>query len=434
MPRIEDFKIKLKEFKPVKYTPWDNSPDNQQTSSSGATPLESLVTPKETHQTKVSDTPFEPVQKGFKRGSIVSQTMLESGSNLKSNPIQTGFESSAKTGFEPNSNLESIEEEMAPKPVEELSLLTGTQKKILIYLIDDCFKEKGLNLININTTELSKLLCIPKDTIKTSLRRLQEKNLIKKKLYKQGVGGFLRFEISEEVKSTCLELQKNDLLNRFKNGSEIGSKTGFLSNVVSSSINTTTYLPETRLPNEWELVDCSSLEHIGFSKSHLIQIYRELARKPELMLSAEMIQESIDALAFDLKYNSVASTFKNSPSVVLTAVLKKGTPYVSKTPEKVLTPREEAMQQYLLSQEKKHLMLEEIEVKSKELAQQEWLSNLSEEELLSEFSHDYEACPSGMPEKIYQTSKRKKAIASAKEYFDTVVWPEKRKQILNEGG
>ena len=175
------------------------------------------------------------------------------------------------------------------------------------------------------------------------------------------------------------------------------------------------------------------MEHIGFSKSHLIQIYRELVRKPELMLSAEMIQESIDALAFDLKYNSVASTFKNSPSVVLTAVLKKGTPYVSKTPEKVLTPREEAMQQYLLSQEKKNLMRAEIEVKSKELAQQEWLSNLSEDEL-SEFSHDYDACPSGMPEKIYQTSKRKKATASAKEYFDTVVWPEKRKQILNEGG
>jgi hypothetical protein len=88
---------------------------------------------------------------------------------------------------------------------------------------------------------------------------------------------------------------------------------------------------------------------------------------------------------------------------------------------------------YLLSQEKKNLMRAEIEVKSKELAQQEWLSNLSEDEL-SEFSHDYDACPSGMPEKIYQTSKRKKATASAKEYFDTVVWPEKRKQILNEGG
>jgi hypothetical protein len=29
MPRIEDFKVKLKEFKPVKYTPWDNSPTSK---------------------------------------------------------------------------------------------------------------------------------------------------------------------------------------------------------------------------------------------------------------------------------------------------------------------------------------------------------------------------------------------------------------------
>jgi hypothetical protein len=36
-----------------------------------------------------------------------------------------------------------------------------------------------------------------------------------------------------------------------------------------------------------------------------------------------------------------------------------------------------------------------------------------------------------MPIKIFEISKRKKSLALAKEYFNTIVWPTKQKQILN---
>ena len=129
-----------------------------------------------------------------------------------------------------------------------------------------------------------------------------------------------------------------------------------------------------------------------------------------------------------MKHNDVAASFKNSPVVVLTALLKKGQPYSSKTPEKVLTPQEEAMQEYLLAQEKKQQKITEIKTKARELALQEWLDSLSEEELLN---FNQELRPDGIPDRIYQKSRRKKAEELAKDYFDTVLWPKQLKQILN---
>ena len=196
------------------------------------------------------------------------------------------------------------------------------------------------------------------------------------------------------------------------------------SHVVSSSyINTTTYIP-----TEFEKIDFFPLSDIGFDESHIIQIYREHKKNPELSLSVEIIQNSINAFAFDLKHNKIAGTFKNSPAVVLTSLLKKGQPYSSKTPEKVLTPQEEAMQEYLLAQEKKQQKITEIKIKAREIALQGWLDSLSEEELLN---FNQELRPDGIPDRIYQKSRRKKAEELAKDYFDTVLWPKQLKQILN---
>ena len=87
------------------------------------------------------------------------------------------------------------------------------------------------------------------------------------------------------------------------------------------------------------------------------------------------------------------------------------------------------MQEYLSAQQKKNIKLLELEEKTKKITLQEWLNMLPEEQLL-EFVKDYTHLQ-GVPEKVYQTSKRKKALALAEEYFNTVLWPQKFKQILN---
>ena len=311
-----------------------------------------------------------------------------------------------------------------------INAVVGSQRKLLFYIYDLCKMNGNKITCPLNLNSLYENTFIEKGSIKTSLARLIQKSFLIREGIKSGRAGWVIFRIPDAVYQ---ELFNNDVsLNltqtRHKLDTKPNTEPNTNASIVSSSyINTTTTLPD-----DLKQIDCSPLSEIGFDESHIIQIHREHMQKPEISLSADIIQNSINALAFDLKYNNAINDFKRPPAVVLTYLLKKGQPYSSKTPEKVTTPREEAMRQYLLAQERKNLKNLEIEVRAKELALQDWLSNLSENEL-SEFSHNYESCPPGMPEKIYQTSKRKKATASAKEYFDTVVWPDKLKKILNEG-
>jgi hypothetical protein len=159
-------------------------------------------------------------------------------------------------------------------------------------------------------------------------------------------------------------------------------------------------------------------------------VHREHQKKPENSLPVEIIQDSINALAYDIKHNNIAESFNSSPAVVLTALLKKGMPYSSKTPEKVLSPKEEAMQAYLLCKEKKIQQSTEIEQRAKEVALTEWINNLQEEELLQFNPDKIDDQQTGIGARFAKIGFRKKAVTNAKEYFEEVVWPDEKKKII----
>lgn len=146
-------------------------------------------------------------------------------------------------------------------------------------------------------------------------------------------------------------------------------------------------------------------------------------------MSAEIIQDSIYAFAFDLKHNEVAKDFQKPPAVVLLSLLKKGHPYSSKTSDKYLPPQQEAMKKFLEMKSNEHTKQIELENKIKKIAYNDWISGLSEEELLSlvdGMSFD------NFPEKIQKTIKRKKALELSIDYFDTEIWPLTRENLLIE--
>ena len=319
--------------------------------------------------------------------------------------------------------------------------LGGLQKKALFYIVNNCKTEGTLYTSPITNEFLRNLLNTDIHSVKTTIYRLVKKGIIGRKGGKRGNGGYSIFYITETVRNIVLEIARQlDLYNQLSfylqsDKDPIGkplvnalvNPLVNTPNVVSSSnINNIT---TTNLPEDFKQIDFSSLSGYGFDESHIIQIYREYTKNPKLALSSEIIQNSINALTFDLKHNNVAVSFKNSPTVVLTALLKKGQPYSSKTPEKVLSPREEAMQEYLAAQQKRNSKILEIENQAKDCAMQDWLTNLPDEELLA-FNPNSDQRPDGMPEKLFEISRRKKALVTAKEYFDTVVWPSKYKQIL----
>ena len=295
---------------------------------------------------------------------------------------------------------------------------------LLLFLCDICIKTCSLKTTEITTKTLNSYLGVNSNRLRNIISRVTKKSLIKIVAQNcSSAGAYRIFEFSKNVYDKLLLKLTNSKLS--VQSKEALAEALAEPDVVSSYINNTTNIPE-----NFKQIDFFPLIDFGFDESHIIQIYREYMKKPELSLSADIIQNSIYALAFDLKHNNVAESFKHSPTVVLTALLKKGQPYSSKTPEKILTPREEAMQEYALAQKKKNLKILEIETQTKELAQQEWLNGLLDEELL-EFNQNRAPCPEGMPIKLFELSKRKKSLAFAKEYYDTIIWPTKQKQILN---
>ena len=302
---------------------------------------------------------------------------------------------------------------------KSFTFLGKTQKEILFFIYNSCKDQLSKVSANISLDNFINCCKLSKKSIKTTLKRLEKNNTIILRSFKGGHQGFRQYELSEDTYKEISLIGEFECLRYTLQGTLQGTS----ANVSSSNINTTTTLPEI-----FRKIDYYPLKDIGFDESHIIQIYREYTKNPELALTTEIIQNSINALAFDLKHNNVAGSFKNSPVVVLTALLKKGQPYSSKTPEKVLTPQEEAMQEYLLAQEKKQQKITETKIKARELAIQEWLDSLSEEELLN---FNQELRPDGIPDRIYQKSRRKKAEELAKDYFDTVLWPKQLKQILN---
>jgi hypothetical protein len=343
---------------------------------------------------------------------------------LDTNQAQTEH----KLDTKPNTNIDTNGTQTRHKKTD-LNSIVGEQRKLLFFIYDLC-KINGTKITSpLNLEVFYENTFVEKGSIKTSLSRLIQKGFLLREGRKTGRAGWVVFRIPDTVYQ---ELFNNDVSlsltqTRHKLDTKPDTKPNTTPSIVSSSyINTTTYLSE-----DFKQIDYSSLIEFGFDESHIIQIYREYLKKPEISLSAEIVQNSINALAFDLKHNNVAVSFKNSPTVVLTALLKKGQPYSSKTPEKVLSPREEAMQEYLAAQQKRNSKILEIENQAKDCAMQEWLTNLPDEELLA-FNPNSDQRPDGMPEKLFEISRRKKALVTAKEYFDTVIWPSKYKQILDQ--
>ena len=370
-------------------------------------------------------------QSGVKLESKWSQ----SGVKLESNWSQSGVKvesrllSKSETGVKLESQLESKWSQSGVKVESKqpnYSSLVGLQRAIIFLIYSECQKARSKVTNPLTVEHIKDAINCKKSSIKAAIRRLERKHCISRVAYKNGKGGWSKYTIPDLLFHEMLHLETGVKVesNWSQSGVKVESKVESSLPVDSSSINITT-------TNDPETIDCTPLVKFGFDSSHIIQIRREHTLKPELALSDEIIQNSIDAMAFDLKHNNVASRFKNPPTTVLVSMLKKGNPYSSITPDKFLTPQQEAMRDYLAAQAKNKSISSELENKSKETAFKDWLSALPEEELL-EYVKDYTRLE-GVPEKIYQTSKRKKALASAKDYFDTMIWPQKLKQILNGG-
>ena len=177
----------------------------------------------------------------------------------------------------------------------------------------------------------------------------------------------------------------------------------------SSSIynNKTTTI---ELPKEWIEIDISSLEDIGFSQNHLIQLFKIET------FTTQSVKDSIEHFAFDLKNNNKLREIKTNPLSYFMGILKRSGIYTA--PENYESPRDRAMRLYLAKQKEIKQKRETMENELFDLAFSDWEAKLGEEER----SHI-------IPEEVKKMKFRGASLSALKEYFRESMWPEERVKI-----
>lgn len=384
MPSIDTFESKKtnKKFKKIAYRPWNviepisdkESPFNPQKilTKTSLNKQESISNQLVTNQIPIGNQLVinqEPISNQLDTDQIPISNQLAINQEPISNQISNQLVTK-KVHFK--------EEWSQEKTSYELQKLCGLQKKILIYIITNCMGNDDLVSHSIYTNDIKTWLATNSNTIKTAIQRLIKKNFIIREEGKSGVGGFSSFRIQKFLKQIILkEIKSFSISNQLVTNQEpISNPISNQPNSSSSNIITTTNAEDSKkniLDEEWDSIDIEPLTDIGFTKSHLFQISKLKS------LDSKIVQDSINAFAFDLKQNDKQKNLRTSALNYFMGIMKKGMPYAP--PENYESPEEIALKNYVSRKIYQQKKLEELEKKAFNLAFEEWLSQITEEEV-----------------------------------------------------
>ena len=187
------------------------------------------------------------------------------------------------------------------------------------------------------------------------------------------------------------------------------------SSSTNNIINTTTtsdkeILNPHVLIDEWKNIDIEPLNNIGFTKTHLTQI------ASQNLLSAAIVQDSINAFAFDIQENNKSASLKGDPLNFFMGILRNGNPYAP--PSNYESPQDKAMRLYVERIREIELGRVAIEKEAFECAFNDWFFKLSDAE-----KKNY------LPQAMQHIKGEKIIEAQAKKYFKENIWSEELEKI-----
>lgn len=296
------------------------------------------------------------------------------------------------------------------------SALVGLQRSITLLIYQECKKSRSKITDPLTLEYIGHQIKSDKRTVKTSIYRLEVKGYLLRKEYKNGRGGWTRYELPKEVFHELLQSESSNkpITNRQQTDNKVVSEvaTQPITNPSSSSsyiYKTTT----TKLPDEWLNIELSEASSFGLTSNHLLQLYKIGGYDPVV------IEDSIQYFLFDLKHNNKAKEIKTNPLSYFMGILKRVGVYA--VPDNYESPKDRAMRIYL---EKQKVIQEKKVAMEKEcfsIEFQEWLDNLSEEGKNQIIPDDARKMNLAAPK-----------IAAMRSHFEKKVWSSKKNQLMNK--
>jgi predicted transcriptional regulator len=314
--------------------------------------------------------------------------------------------------------------------------LSGIKRKVLVSLYKLCDFSKNLETSPLSLENIATNCNTILNTAKKSLQRLENEGFIKRVSYKRGRGGWTIYSLNEvvyqeiriQLKSNDLERAEDKLGTNWvqigdKLGTQTGTQTGTDSPYSSSNLNnnyiditTTIEKPQNELPLEWQSIDYSSLSEIRFGFPQIMQLFKKG------LLTAEQVQSSIDAFAFDIRVNQKDKQTKVDPLRYFIGVLLKGMVY--NPPSNYVDPREDSLRKYAESQKKAREKMEESLRMIKDEELQNWIDSLSDADQESFVPEEFKGNKHVPPVIIARAKKQ-----AMREHFDECEWPKIKREL-----
>lgn len=307
--------------------------------------------------------------------------------------------------------------------LDNYSSLIGLQRRIVLFIYDYCKIARDSVTNPIAIEFLSEQCGTTKRSAQKTIQRLEQKEIVIRKEYKDGRGGWTKYELSEQTFKEILheESRLNFTANLGQTYHEVRAKPKTdlkTSHSSSSSLNKTTTINEptetassTELPADWQAIDFSSLASIGFNTNKLQQIYQAG------ILTSEMVQDSIHAFVFDRDVNN--KQYNNPIGFIMSLLKVKGMPY--EFPQNYESPRDAALRKYVEQKQAQRERTKQLQDLLKQDAFESWLMTLSADETEKLIPHEVRK----------NESLRRGALLN---HFQTHIWPEEEKKLTDRAG
>ncbi len=309
---------------------------------------------------------------------------------------------SIRNQYQPSAGLE-----VAENLLDRIFRLSGHQKKLFLFIVERCFSRGLLSTGAITSDTLVDVMNTSLKMIKTTIQRLVLKSLVIRERGKTGRGGFYSFAITESIRNAALEYKRlisseqalSNNQKSIRNQLEIIDST----NIFSENAGT----GNKGLPNEWNDIDIEPLEDIGFTKEHIMQLFKLDNLDPGV------IQNSIYHFAHDIQYNNKKVEIKKtSPLGYFMGILRKTGLYTA--PNNYESPKARQMRIYYEQQKAEEEKIKAIEDKLIDIHFKEWENHLNDDEKKTL-----------LPEEVRSSAYQAIRTSYLRKYFVKEIWPKK---------
>lgn len=240
------------------------------------------------------------------------------------NRQQTGNQTGNTTDNKVVTKWQQTDNKLAAK--SSFSTLVGLQRELIIFICHECKNSRSRTTESLTLEHIAKSLKRSTGAVKTTLQRLEKKSYLIRVEFKNGRGGWSRYEVPDNIYHEVLRNETGNKVttNWQQTDNKVASQ--LATEPVTSTSSSSSFLniketTTTQLSEEWNF-DITPYAKFGFMPSQLKQL------APLGVISAMDVEQSLIEFYFDLENNSLP-LIKGGKVGFLMGLFRKGVKYTS---------------------------------------------------------------------------------------------------------